>query len=65
MTPKPITRAQYDALSPRDKGYAHYWQGAWNKQIPKACPYKPGTKEYEAWNEGQMQAAIHAQDSEE
>lgn len=64
--PQLPTRADYDKESPRGKGYMTYMFAEWpGSEIPKGCPYKVGTKEYEQWCEGQNAAVLHAQDSEE
>jgi hypothetical protein len=62
-----LTKAAYDALSPWRQGYMHYMQEAQPGSMLAGTgnPYAAGTREHESWNEGQMQACLVAQDSEE
>jgi hypothetical protein len=62
---KALTRAAYDALCPRDQGYASYMQGAWNPEVPEECPYPEGSTERTSWDAGQMAAVTVVQDMEE
>jgi hypothetical protein len=57
-----ITKERYDKLTPKQQGYASYMQGAWNKNIPNACPYEKGTKEYGQFAEGSQVAILEVQD---
>lgn len=55
--PKLLTLAEYDALTPYEQGYVHYFQAAWpDSPIPKpgntGTPYAEGTKEAEQFREG-------------
>lgn len=60
------TRADYDAASPRGKGYLSYTFAEWpGSKIPKTCPFKVGTREHQQWCDGQNAAVLDAQDSEE
>ena len=60
------TRADYDAASPRGKGYMQYMFSEWpGSQIPKRCPVKVGTKEYEQYCAGQNAAVLDAQDGDD
>jgi len=64
--PQLPTRADYDAASPRAKGYMQYMYAEWpNSKIPKQCPFKVGTPEYAEYCRGQDAAVLAAQDSEE
>ncbi len=62
-----VTKAEYDALSPRSQGYIAYWQGdrAGSELHGLKNPYAAGTPAHEAWNFGQTVATQNAQDSEE
>jgi len=60
------TRADYDAASPRGKGYMQYMYSEWpGSEIPKTCPFTVGTPEYAEYCRGQNAAVLDAQDSEE
>lgn len=60
------TRAEFDAMTPRQQGYCCYMFACWpGSKIPKRCPYKPGSMEYVEFREGEQHAVIVAQDSEE
>lgn len=62
----PPTLADYEAASPRAKGYMSYMYAEWpGSEIPKRCPFKVGTKEYKQYCDGQNAAMLAAQDSEE
>lgn len=64
--PQLPTRADWDAASPRMKGYMSYTFSAWpGSEIPARCPFTVGTPEYEQWCRGQDVAVQDAQDSEE
>ena len=67
MTPqdKPVTRKEFDKLSPRSQGYVCYMQAAWNKQIPKKCPYGKGTRAYDEWSRGEFDGVLEAQDCDD
>lgn len=62
----PPTRADYDAASPRAKGWLEYTYSNWpNSEVPKGCPFAVGTKEHAQFVDGQNSAMLAAQDSEE
>jgi len=62
----PPIRADYDAASPRGKGYLEYTYSAWpNSEVPKGCPFEKGTTDYLEFHRGQQEAVLAAQDSEE
>lgn len=61
----PICRADYDVLSPRDKGYASYMYSHWpNSEIPKSSPYVAGSPEDDEFKAGEFAGIIHAMESE-
>ncbi|OQB77827.1 MAG: hypothetical protein BWX88_05246 [Planctomycetes bacterium ADurb.Bin126] len=62
---KPVTRDQYNEMTPRVQGYVSYMQAEWNNAVPKANPYRKGSPQHDAWNEGQYAGMLEAQDSEE
>jgi hypothetical protein len=67
-TKEPITREAFLALSPRTRGYVAYMLGARDDEpnVPdESCPYPTGTEQAKEWDEGQFQAVLDAQDSEE
>lgn len=64
-TLRPLTRKEYNSQTPKNQGYISYMSAAWNKKIPNECPYRKNTKEYDKWNEGNFQAMLDCQDSEE
>jgi len=59
-----LTRKDYDALSPFGRGYVMYMQAEWNKEIPKRCPYKRGTKQWDQFACGAGYAALLAQEED-
>ena len=62
---KLITTERYNSLTPYQQGYASYFQGEWNSNVPNGCPYNKDTQEYNEWNQGNFQAMLVVQDSEE
>ncbi|MDO8683795.1 MAG: hypothetical protein Q7N50_09980 [Armatimonadota bacterium] len=59
------TKKQYDAASPREKGYMAYTYAYHPmSSIPEGCPFKHGTDEHREFHNGEMQAILEAQDSE-
>lgn len=63
--PAPLTAEQYQNLGPWQQGWASYMQGAWNKNIPDANPYKVSTPPHEEWKAGNQMAMLDVQDGEE
>lgn len=62
----PPTRADYDAASPRAKGWLEYTYSEWpNSEVPKGNPFAKGTREHREFCRGQDAAMLAAQDSEE
>jgi hypothetical protein len=63
---KPIGQAAYEALSPRDQGYASYMQDSWNPWVPSENPFA-GKDDQSAkeWDRGQREAVGDVQDMEE
>lgn len=54
---KLLTLDEYNALSPKSKGYAHYIQQCWpESKIPEAPPYAEGTSERRDFAEGSFLA---------
>lgn len=64
-TVKPLTRAEYDALTPRQQGYASYMQGAWNSNVPNFNDYRVGTKAREEFSRGEAAAMMEAQEGDD
>ena len=62
---KPITKEKYNKLDPYSQGYICYMQAAWNKNISDENPYKEEEKAYYDWKDGNFQAMLDCQDSEE
>jgi hypothetical protein len=63
-----MTRVQFLALSPRDRGYVTYMMGSRNDEphVPdEKNPYPAGSLQAVQWDEGQYRAVLDAQDSEE
>lgn len=60
-----LTKEQWDELTPKQKGYACYFQGEWNPVIPNRNPFPIGTKEHGQFVEGEQAAVIACIDSEE
>jgi hypothetical protein len=68
MSRHPPTRGDYDAAEPFEKGFMAYSFSAWpGSEIPSEanCPFKPGTKNEQQFNDGVNAAVLCAQDSEE
>lgn len=64
---KLMTKAEWDELSPRNQGFALYWQGALPGSELKdlTCPYANGSSEQKEFAAGEFTAVIYAQDAEE
>jgi hypothetical protein len=62
---KKLSLAEYNSLSPQGKGYAAYMQAAWNKVIPKKCPFPKDSTESQEWDQGQWQAYIDIVDCDD
>jgi hypothetical protein len=62
-----ITKREYDRMTPQQQGYVQYWQGDQQGSELRGLenPYALDTTERARWDEGQRQACIDAQDSEE
>ena len=62
-----VTLAAWRRLTPALQGYVLYMQGArpGSELHGQQCPYGHGTKEHRAFHEGERQAVLVAQDSEE
>lgn len=62
-----ITKEEFEALSPFDRGYAVYMAGARDDQpnIPdeKEPPYPVGSMEFNQYLSGQRHAVLEAQDN--
>ena len=61
----PLSRADWDAATPRQQGFITYMQAEWNKAIPKKNPYPVNSKKHEQFQRGASQAVIFVQDEEE
>lgn len=64
----PLTAAQFLALTPWSRGYAVYMFGERDDEpnVPdEGNPYQPGTADAEAWEAGNMRAAVDVQDEVE
>lgn len=63
-----MTREQFEALLPRQRGYVAYMLGSRSDcpGVPdEANPYPRGSKEAAQWNAGQRAAEIEAQESDD
>lgn len=64
---KLITKAQWEKMAPRTRGYIVYWQtnlpGSELKDV--TCPYPAGSKEAKEFAAGEFAAMMDAQDGEE
>jgi len=62
-----ITKAEYDTLTPSEKGYIVYWQGSrpGSELKDEKNPYPEGSPEHAEWLRGEGIAVQNAQDSEE
>jgi hypothetical protein len=62
-----VTLAAWKRLTPALQGYLLYMQGdrSGSELHGQRCPYERGTKEHRAFCEGERQAVLVAQDSEE
>lgn len=60
-----LTAEQYANLTPFEKGFASYWQGARNPAVPDSCPFTKGSHEAAQWISGQRQAVVAAMDVED
>lgn len=62
-----ITLAAWRRLTPALQGYMRYMQAdrPGSELHGQRCPYDLGTKEHRAFHEGERQAVLVAQDSEE
>ena len=61
MNQRPISRSEYDQLTPMLQGYVTYTQGQWNPAIPNRNPYYERTKEWQAFQRGENLAALDVQ----
>ena len=62
---KVLSRHEFLALSPYDRGYAVYMMGAREDQpnVPdESNPYPNGSRRADAWRRGQQAACLDAQD---
>lgn len=63
-----FTKKEFEALTPKERGFVVYWCGENPKQpnIPnEKNQYPVGSREYKQWDEGAFEAMLAAQDSEE
>ena len=68
MSNKVLTKEEFEALDPYNRGYAVYMMGARADQpnVPdEKNPYPPGSQQQLAWIRGMTAAVLDAQDSEE
>jgi hypothetical protein len=65
LTHRPMTAAQFSALSPYGKGYAVYMLGDREDEPNVPKEWTPREDEAEEYKEGQMQAVLDVQDGEE
>lgn len=65
--PRLITLAEWQTLTPRQRGYVQYWQGEQpgSQLKDEVNPYEAGSKQWEDYEAGQREAVLDAQDSEE
>ncbi len=56
---------EYDSLPSRAKGYVCYMQASWEESnISEENPYKKGSRNYKAFNEGEHSAMMEVQEIE-
>jgi hypothetical protein len=63
-----VTKREFAALKPRQRGYAVYMLGAREDQpnVPdESNPYPDGSRKHKEWAAGADAAALFAQDNEE
>lgn len=63
-----LTKEEFEALSPRQRGYVVYMYGDRDDQpnVPsESCPYPPGSVEWEQYAQGMMTAVLEVQDMED
>lgn len=62
-----MTKAMWEKLTPKNKGYVVYWQGNLPGSELKdvVCPYPLDSKERKEYAAGEFEAMMVAQDSEE
>ena len=60
-----MTKAEFEALSPYEKGYAVYWAGHRDDQPNIPERFEPMDGDREEYERGQFAAVLDAQDSEE
>lgn len=68
QTRGPMTSAEFEALSPYDRGFVVYLCGARKDQpnVPdESNPYPPGSSEAAAWDRGAWSAYLGVLDGEE
>ena len=58
-----VTAEQFDALSPRGKGYAVYMCGNREDQPNVPAEYEPAPEDREEYSAGQSAGVLEAQDS--
>ncbi len=59
----PMTSEEFEALSPREKGYVVYMRGAWKEQPNIPRHYKPNEEDKKEYEHGGRQAVIEVQDN--
>lgn len=58
-----VTKADYDKLTPRTKGYVCYMVAARpGSKIPDVNPYMAGTRQHDEFRTGEQQAMRDAED---
>ena len=63
-----LSKAEFEALTPRLRGYAVYMAGCREDQphVPdEHCPYPDGSDDAKEWNRGQNVAVLEAQDGDD
>ena len=61
----PFTKEDFEAMGPRQKGFAVYWFGANPAQPNIPETYTPKPEEKAEYDRGQFEAVLAAQDSED
>lgn len=60
-----ITRAEFDAFTPKEKGFYVYMVGARDDQPNVPESYKPDSKDEVEYEAGQMEAILIVQDEDD
>lgn len=62
----PITRPQWDTMTPYGQGYHSYMYSSWpGSDIPAYNPYIQGSEQFKAFQRGEFAGMLAAKDSED